>query len=152
MNKHSIELSEEQRERLEHVIKAGQVPARQIMHAHVLLKADSGPKGPNWSDERIHEAFGVSAATIWRIRCRFEESGLEDALLRRVQPERPEKRKIAGEQEAHLIALTCSPAPKGHQRWTMRLLADHMVQLGYVDTVSHKTVWEVLKKTNSNPG
>src|SRR5579883_2784492 len=112
MNKHSIELSEEQRERLEHVIKAGQVPARQIMHAHVLLKADSGPKGPNWSDERIHEAFGVSAATIWRIRCRFEESGLEDALLRRVQPERPEKRKIAGEQEAHLIALTCSPAPK----------------------------------------
>lgn len=152
MNKHSIELSEEQRERLEHVIKAGQVPARQIMHAHVLLKADSGPKGPNWSDERIHDAFGVSAATIWRIRCRFEESGLEDALLRRAQPERPEKRKIAGEQEAHLIALTCSPVPEGHQRWTMRLLADRMVQLGYVDAVSQKTVWEVLKKTNSSPG
>src|SRR6266702_1337020 len=102
MKKLPIELSQEQREALEDLIKKGEQRARKIMHAHVLLKADTGPLGPAWSDQQIHEAFGVGEATIWRMRRRFVETGLEDALGRRPQPERPEKRKVNGDQEAHL--------------------------------------------------
>lgn len=152
MKKLTIELSQEQREALEDLIKKGEQRARKIMHAHVLLKADRGPLGPAWSDQQIHEAFGVGEATIWRIRCRFMETGLDDALNRRPQPERPEKRKVNGDQEAHLIALTCSEPPSGHKRWTMRLLADKMVALGYSEPISHKTVWVTLKKTSSSLG
>jgi transposase len=117
-----------------------------------LLKIDESEQGSNWSDKQVKEAFGVGEATIWRIRRRFGDQGLEDALNRRPQPERPEKRKITGEQEAHLIAMTCSPAPQGYQRWTLRLLADKLVELGYVEQIDRKTVWVALKKTNSNPG
>ncbi len=152
MKKHIIELSQQQRQALEDLISHGVERARKIMHAHVLLKTDSGPWGPGWSDQQIQEAFGVGEATIWRIRRRFVEHGLEDALSRRPQPERPEKRKINGEQEAHLIALTCSQAPGGHKRWTMRLLAEKMVALGYSEPISHKTVWMTLKKMNLSPG
>jgi transposase len=152
MNKNSIELTEEQRKQLEEAISKGKATARKIKHAQVLLKIDSGKDGPNWSDGQVREAFGVSPATIWRIRRRFLETGLDDALNRRPQPDRPQKRKLDGEQEAHLIALTCSQAPEGHQRWTMRLLADKIVQLGYVEQVSHKTVWMALKKMNSSLG
>lgn len=113
MKKNSIELTKEQRAELEEVIKKGQVPARKMQHAQVLLKIDSGEHGPNWSDKQLLEAFGVSAPTIWRIRRRFLAHGLSDALQRHPQPERPEKRKLDGEQEAHLIAVTCSPAPEG---------------------------------------
>jgi transposase len=152
MKKITIELTQEQREALEDLISRGKQRARKIMHAHVLLKIDSGPLGPAWSDQQVHEAFGVGEATIWRIRRRFVETGLQDALNRRPQPERPEKRKINGGQEAHLLALTCSQAPTGHKRWTMRLLADHMVALGYSEQISHKTVWVTLKKMNSSRG
>jgi transposase len=152
MKKNSIELSKEQREGLEHLVSKGKASARKIKHAEVLLKIDSNEKGPNWSDEQVKAAFGVGETTIWRIRRRFLEQGLEDALNRRRQPERPEKRKLDGEQEAHLIALTCSPAPEGYKRWTMRLLADKLVELGYFEEIDHKTVWVALKKTNSNRG
>jgi transposase len=152
MKKNSIELTKEQRGELEEVIKKGQLPARKMQHAQVLLKIDSGEKGPNWLDEQLREAFGVSAPTVWRIRRRFLEQGLEDALNRRPQPERPEKRKVDGEQEAHLLAVTCSPAPEGYKRWSMRLLAGKLVELGYFEEISHKTVWVTLKKINSNHG
>ena len=152
MKKNSIELSKEQRNQLEEVITKGTAPARKIKHAQVLLKIDSGKEGPNWSDKQIKEAFDVSPTTIWHIRRRFLEQGLDHALSRRPQPERPEKRKIDGEKEAHLMALTCSTPPEGHQRWTMRLLADKMIELEYIEQVDHTTVWKVLKKTNSNPG
>jgi len=152
MKKLTIELSQEQRQALEDLIRKGKESARKIMHAHVLLKADGGPWGPAWSDQQIQEAFGVGEATIWRMRRRFVDSGLDDALGRRPQPERPEKRKVNGDQEAHLIALTCSQPPAGHQRWTMRLLADKMVALGYSEQVSHKTIWITLKKMNSSRG
>lgn len=148
MKKHSIELTKEQRTELEEVIKKGQTRARKLQHAHVLLKIDAGEEGPDWSDQQIHEAFGVGKSTIWRIRQRFVEQGLSDALNRRPQPERPEKRKVYGEHEAHIIALTCSSPPEGHQRWTMRLLAGKMVELGYFEHIDHTTVWHVLKKTN----
>ena len=130
-------------------MKTGQGPARQLLHARIVLKADEGEQGPGWSDEQISEALEVSVPTIERVRRRFVEQGVRDAITRRRQPERPSKRKIDGEQEAHLIALTCSAVPSGYDHWTMRRLSDKMVALGYVEEVSHKTVWETLKKTNS---
>lgn len=152
MKKYRVKLSQEQRQQLEQEVKTGSGPARQLMHARVLLKADEGEQGPGWSDEQIQEAVEVSVPTIERVRRRFVEYGLSNAIVRRPQPERPSKRKIDGEQEAHLIALACSPVPSGYEHWTMRLLADKMVVLGYVEEVSHKTVWETLKKTNSSRG
>jgi len=152
MKKKSIVLSKEQRQALEQLASKGAAPARKIKHAEVLLKIDESEHGPNWSDKQVKEAFGVGEATIWRLRQRFFGQGLEDPLNRRPQPERPEKRKVDGEQEAHLIALTCSPVPEGYQRWTMRVLADKLVELGYFEQIDHKTVWVVLKKTNSSRG
>lgn len=152
MKKYHVKLNQEQRQHLDQQVKTGKGPARQLMHARILLKADEGVHGPGWSDEQIREALEVSVPTIERVRRRFDEHGLADALTRRPQPERPQKRKIDGEQEAHLIALCCSEVPTGHEHWTMRLLADKMVVLGYVEQVSHKTVWETLKKMNSSRG
>ena len=152
MKKYHVKLSQEQRQHLEQEVKTGQGPARQLTHARILLKADEGADGPGWSDEQIREALEVSVPTIERVRRRFDEHGLADAITRRAQPERPHKRKIDGEQEAHLIALCCGQVPTGHEHWTMRLLADKLVELGYVEQVSHKTVWETLKKMNSSRG
>ena len=152
MKKYRVKLSQEQRQQLDQQVKTGQGPARQLMHARILLKADGGEQGPGWSDEQIQEALEVSVPTIERVRRRFVEDGLSDAIARRPQPERPSKRKIDGEQEAHLMALACSPVPSGYEHWTMRLLAEKLVVLGYVEEVSHKTVWETLKKTNSSRG
>jgi len=151
VKKDSVTLSQEQREQLEELISRGQAAARQLMHARVLLKADQGENGPGWSDERIAEAFDVSLPTIERMRKRCVEQGLEDALKRRPQPERPEKRKINGHLEAHLIALCCGKPPEGRERWTVRLLADRFLQLGDVDHVSDKTVWVTLKSNELTP-
>lgn len=118
MKKHSIELRQEQRQKLEELINHGTAPARQIRHAHILLKTDTSQWGPRWTDQQIQEAFGVGKSTIWRVRRRFAERGLEDALKRRPQPDRPHKRKLDGEKEAHLIALTCGAKPEGEGRWS----------------------------------
>lgn len=152
MKKYRILLSEEHRHLLQQMIAAGQTPTRRLTHARILLKADEGEHGPRWTDEQIHEALEVSLATIQRVRQRFIEHGLEDALHRRPQPERPEKRKIAGAQEAHLIALSCEPAPPGYQRWSVRLLADRFVVGETQEQVGRETIRRVLKKMNSNPG
>jgi transposase len=152
MKKYRITLAEEQRQLLQQMIAAGQTPTRTLTHARVLLKADEGEQGPGWTDEQISEALDVSPATIQRVRQRFIEHGLEDALKRRPQPERPEKRKLAGIQEAHLIALSCGPAPQGYQRWSMRLLADRFVGVETGEKVGRETIRRVLKKMNSNPG
>ncbi|HEU5374076.1 MAG TPA: IS630 family transposase [Ktedonobacteraceae bacterium] len=151
MKKYIVKLDVAQRQQLEDLISRGQAAARKLMHARVLLKADQGELGPGWSDEQIAEALEVGLATIGRIRQRFADHGVDDALNRRPQPERPEKRTINGEQEAHLIALCCGKPPEGHERWTMRLLADRFVQLGYVDQVSHKTVWVTLRSNKLKP-
>ncbi len=152
MKKHSIALSKEQRQELEHVLARGVAPARQIMHAHILLKADGSQGGPNWSDEQIQQAFGVGLSTIWRVRKRFLENGLEDALKRRPQPPRPEKRILNGRHEAYLIALSCGEKPEGREHWSVRLLAHKMVEAGYMQQVGRETIRMTLKKTNSNPG
>ncbi len=146
MKKHIIELSCEQRQQIEQVIRSGTAPARKIMHAHILLKSEQG-----WSDKQIMNAFGTGESTIWRVRRRFLEQGFEDALSRRPQPERPEKRILNGVHEAHLIALCCGPQPEGRARWSMRLLADRFVQIGEVETVSYETVRRTLSKNELKP-
>jgi transposase len=146
--KHSIELTQEQREQLEEVVSKGNAAARKIWHAQILLKIDSGKDGPNWSDEQIKEAFGASSSTVRRVRLRFLEHGIDDAINRRPQPERPQKRKVIGVQEAQLIALACSEAPTGHSRWTVRLLREKAVELEITKEVGRETIRLVLKKTN----
>lgn len=152
MSKYSVRLSREQRQMVEQLVQSGTAPARKIMHAHILLKADKGEQGAAWSDQRIRAAFGVGETVIRRVRQRFVENGVEDALNRRRQPARPEKQRLDGKQEAQLIALLCSEQPEGQERWTLRALADRLVELEIVEKVSHETVRSVLKKMNSNRG
>ncbi len=118
-----------------------------LNRARILLKADRGEEGENWTDEQISEAFYVSVATVERTRKTLVEEGLEEALERKTHKNR-KKRIIQGDEEAHLIALACSNPPEGRCKWTLRLLADKMVELEYVDTVSHETIRRALKKTN----
>ena len=129
MRKHSIQLTKEQRHDLETLVRSGKTDARSIQHAHILLRLDEGQGDVPWSEAQLCEAYGVSERTVWRVRQRFHERGLHDAVHRRPQPERPEKRKINGDLEALLIATYCSPAPEGYARWSVRLLADRFVVL-----------------------
>ena len=152
MKKYRIELTIAQRQELEQITKAGQARARKIMHAHILLKSDSGQQGPSWSTQEIHQAFGVGERTIERVRKRFVEAGLANALERRPQPPRPEKRILNGRHEAYLIALACGEKPEGRERWSVRLLAHKMVEVGYIEQVGRETIRVTLKKTNSNRG
>ena len=148
MSNYSIHLSQEQRDSLEHLTRRGAEPARKIMHAQVLLKTDKGELGPRWSDRQLQEAFGVGESTLKRIRQRFLQGGLQAALERKRQPDRPHKRRLDGEQEALLVLLACSEAPHGHERWTISLLHERLIELQIVQTVSEETVRMTLKKTS----
>ena len=143
-----VTLTEEERERLRQMLSSGKEGVRKLARARILLKADEG-----WTDKAIHEALDVSASTIERTRRRFVEEGLEATLNRRPSTRRYEH-KLDGNAEAHLIALACSAPPAGRKRWSLRQLADTLVNLEQVDldSVSHETVRQTLKKTNSNPG
>jgi transposase len=112
-----------------------------------LLKADESEQGPSWKDEQISEALETSLSTIFRVRERFVEEGRDAALSRR-QGSGIRDLKVDGECEAHLVALTCGTPPEGHGRWTLRLLADKMVELEYIESISYETVRRVLKKTS----
>lgn len=149
--KYVVILTDAERAQLQQLIAAGTAPARRLTHARVLLKADKGPGGPGWVDAAIAEAVDISQPTISRIRQQFVEAGLEAALNRRA-PRRVYARKLDGAQEARLSALTCSEPPAGQARWSLRLLADKLVELELVEAVSHQTVRRVLKKTNSSRG
>jgi len=149
--KYIVELSASERSELEEIVSKGKAAARKIQHAQILLKADQGPWGPAWDDARIAQAAAVNIRTIERVRQRLVEHGLEDALARR-QSEQAPRRKLDGTAEARLIALACTPAPEGRRRWTMRLLADKMVELEIVDALGRETVRRTLKKTKSSPG
>jgi transposase len=148
--KYEVTLTESERATLVQRVSAGHDLARELTHARILLKADSGPHGPAWKDEAIATAIDTSLSTIARVRQRFAEQGLSAALHRRL-PRREYRRKLDGEQEAHLIALTCSSPPEGHNRWTLRLLADRMVELEYVGTLSYQTTRRVLKRNELKP-
>lgn len=152
MKRYSVQLDAQQRQMLESLLTGGKATARSQTHARILLKADQAEGGPGWTDEQIAEALSVGRVTVERVRKRFVEGGLLDALVRRPQPERPQKRKMDGELEARLVTLACSQTEGGQKRWTMRMLAEKLVQLGYVDQISHNTVWVTLKKMNLNRG
>lgn len=145
--KYKVMLIDDERQLLRQMISSGTEKARKLTHARILLKADVSEGGPGWLDEQISTALEVSLATIHRTRRAFVEQGLEAALNPRRQ-QRYRARRLDGEQEAHLIALLCSQPPEGRGRWTLRLLADKMVELAYVESLSHETVRQVLKKTN----
>jgi transposase len=148
MKKYKVTLTEEERQDLEQLISRGKGVARKLLHARILLKAD---ETVGWSDERISEALEVSLSTIGRVRERFVEEGLEAALERKT-PNRVYQRRLDGAQEAHLVALVCSPPPEDRGRWTLQLLAEKMVELEYVEYVSKETVRQTLKKMNLSPG
>jgi transposase len=149
--KYIVTLTEEERRMLREMVSRGKGAARKLAHARILLKADQSDGGPGWEDAAIAQGVEVGTATVERVRKRFVEEGLDAALDRR-QSRRQYLRKLDGDGEAHLIALACSQAPEGHSRWTLRLLADRMVALEYVDTLSKDTVHRTLKKTNLSLG
>lgn len=149
--KYSVRLDNAQRERLERLIASGSAPARTLTYARILLKADESDGRPAWQNAQIAEALEISTLTVTRVRKRFDAGGLEAALQRKVQEHR-KARALDGAQEAYLIALACSAAPTGRERWTLRLLAEQMVVLGHVAELSHETVRQVLKKGSSNRG
>lgn len=143
--KYIIKLTLEERAGLQQMISVGKAAARKLLHARILLKADASPEGPGWADEQISEALEVSPATIGRVRQQFVEQSLTAALERRL-PRGHRIRRLDGDGEAHLIALACSTAPPGHARWAIRLLADKVVELKYVERIGRETVRQVLKK------
>lgn len=150
MGKHTyIQLTEEQRTELEQMIRVGNVPARTNARARILLLSDRS-QGQKRTDQEVAEAVLCSKRTVAHVRRRFLTGGLRAALYDRARP--GAKPKFTGEVEARLTMLACSDPPEGAARWTLRLLADRMVELGYVDAISHVSVRELLKKTGSSPG
>ena len=147
----AVTLTDTERDHLLELLAAGTAPARLLLHARILLKADQGPLGPGWVDERIAEAVETSQPTVSRVRKQYVQEGLDAALHRRA-PTREYHRKLDGAMEARLIALACGEPPAGQARWTLRLLADRLVELEMVEDISYQTVRRVLKKTNSSPG
>lgn len=145
--KYIVTLSGEEREVLEKLTTTGKTSAYKINHARILLLADTNRLGGGWRDQAISEALNLSVSTVERVRQRFGEQSLEVALSRQT-PRQTKPRLLDGEQEAQLIALTCSETPNGQGQWTLRLLAERMVELGYVEGISHETVRQTLKKTN----
>jgi transposase len=149
--KYIVTLTQEERGELRALVSRGRGAARKLMHARLLLKADAGEDGPAWGDAAIAAGLDVGTATVERVRREFVEEGLEAALERK-KPRREYRRRLDGDGEAHLIALACSQAPEGRSRWTLRLLADRMVELEYVEDISYETVRRVLKKTSLSLG
>lgn len=143
--KYIVYLDTAERQQLNDLVKTGKAAAYKRQRAQILLKADVGPEGPGLRDQDIEEALDVSCRTVERTRQRLVEQGLEKTLEREVR-QRSRALRLDGEQQAHLIALTCSAAPTGYKRWSLRLLANTMVVLDYVDGVSPETVRQVLKK------
>src|SRR5512132_289631 len=148
MKKYRVTLTTDERQGLQEMIAAGKAAAQKLAHARILLKADAAPDGPAWTDERIAEAVEVSIATVERVRQRCVEQGLEAALVRKPQDRPSRQPKFDGRAEARLIALACSKPPEGRTEWTMQLLADKLVELEVVDSVSDETVRRTLKKTS----
>lgn len=149
--RYRVTLTEEERQVLRAMVKAGKAAARKLARARVLLLADQAQGGPAKSDPEIIEALGCGRATVERIRKQFVEEGLEETL--RPKPStRVYERRLDGKAEAHLVAIVCGAPPEGRTRWTLRLLGDRLVALGHVDSIAHETVRRTLKKTNLNLG
>jgi hypothetical protein len=148
---YQVILDQCQRDYLIDLISAGIESARKLTRARILLKADEGEFGPAYADEKIKEAIEVSIPTIERTRKTFVLEGLTGALNPKKRSDTPNQ-KFDGEKEAHLIALVCSDPPEGCSRWTLRLLAEKMVELEHFSSISHETIRQTLKKTNLDLG
>jgi len=149
--KYVVKLSAAERERLQTLLSAGRESARTLTRARILLKSDTSEAGAKWSYAQICEAFDVTEVTVSKVRRTYVEQGLEAAILRK-KPEREYKQRLDGNAEAHLVALACGAPPEGQVRWTLRLLQERMVMLNIVESVSHETVRQTLKKMNLSLG
>ncbi len=145
-----VELSSDERERLEALISKGKATAKAILKARILLKADQGPLGPSWTDDRMVEALDTNPSMVIRVRRQLVEEGMTAVLGRKKRLTPPIQPSFDGEAQARLIALACSEPPAGHARWSIRLLADKVVQLEIVERAHFNTVGRALKKTISN--
>ena len=149
--KYFVTLTSEERSYLEKLVSSGSAPARKLRRARILLKSDCSEEGPNWTYKAICNAFDVNSLTVTNIRKAFAEGGLDKALNRK-KPDREYEHRLDGNAEAHLIALACSAAPEGYERWSLRLLQERFVRLEIVESVSHETIRSTLKKTNLSLG
>ena len=150
MKKYCVTLEGQEREQLQQLLAKGKADVRRLKHAQILLAADEAEAGPAKSDDQIARSLSVGSATVERVRRRFVEEGLDLALSPYRTVNRRQRTKLDGRQEARLIATACSKPPQGRARWTLRLLADTMVELKLVDTISYETVRVTLKKMNSS--
>jgi len=146
--KYIVRLTDGERASLGQLVSKGKAAARKRAHAQVLLKADAGGHGPGWTDDKIVEAFEIGARTVQSIRKRFVEEGLDAAIERKKQCRLSRQRVLDGAKEAKLVAVCCSKAPEGQTRWTLRMLGDELVRLEVVDSISHETIRQTLKKTS----
>jgi len=144
--KYIVRLEAEEREQLTRLATVGRTAAYRITRARILLQADESEQAPGWKDQQIAEGLGISVRSIEMLRRRFVEHGLEACRQRKEFHLRQPRRKLDGEKEARLIALSCSSPPPGRERWTLRLLADQLVELKVVDSVSHETIRRAFKK------
>ena len=147
-----VRLTETERSELDALVRKGKTSALTIARARILLKADQGKDGEAQTDAEIAEALSVAAKTVFNIRRRWVEEGLETALRRKKQDCPSRRRKLDGRAEAKLVATCCGPAPQGRARWTLRLLADKLVELEAVDSISPETVRGTLKKMRLSLG
>ena len=150
VKRYVVKLTAEERKRLDVLIQKGKAAARQLLKARILLKADASTAGEAWSDSRIAAALDTSIDTIARTRQRLVEGGLDAALTRKHSPNSARRRIFDGAAEAKLIALACSPPPKGRKRWTLTLLETAVVELNIVARASDNTIGRTLKKTRSS--
>lgn len=151
MKKYIVSLSELERQSLTEMLQKGKAAARKLTRVRILLKANVGDGGAGWKDQQISEALDVGITTVENTRKKFVMEGFAIAIHGHTQKKR-RKKIIGGEEEAHLISLACSKAPEGYAKWTLRLLADKMVELSYVDSISHETLRTALKKMNLSLG
>jgi transposase-like protein len=146
--KYIVELAAEERDELERVVTRGKAAGWKIQRCQALLKGDQGRDGPAWPDERIAEAFGCTTRSLESWRKQAVERGPLSLLERKPRPIDPRQLKLDGEKEARLVTLACSAPPQGHARWSLRLLAERLVELKVVESVSHETVRRAMKKTS----
>jgi hypothetical protein len=150
--KYRLALTAEEREALDTIVRKGKHSSNKVLNALILLNCDEqAPTQRALNEQQIADVLNISVMKLYRVKQRFVDDGLEVALNGR-KSQRAYEKKADGDFEAHLVALSCSQPPAGQLRWSLRLLADKVVELQYVESVSHETVRRVLKKTNSNPG
>ena len=149
--KYVVKLSETERSQLKELVSSGEASAQQIRRAYILLKSDHSPDGSGWKYRDICRAYKISSLTVYNVRKNYVEGGLHRAILRK-KPNREYERRLDGAGEARLITLACSEPPDGYEHWSLRLLQDRLVRLEIVEHISHETIRQTLKKTNSSLG